>query len=69
MRIKSVNVLMKYLRDKKNISIGGQAQKLKLRQIGYYHGYKGYRFLTDLKILLPIPILMNYYLSMHLICS
>ncbi|MBQ3258676.1 MAG: Abi family protein [Clostridia bacterium] len=44
MRIKSVNALMKYLRDKKNISIGGQAQKLKLRQIGYYHGYKGYRF-------------------------
>lgn len=38
---------MKYLRDKKHIAINGSSQKQKLRNIGYYHGYKGYRFFTS----------------------
>lgn len=42
---KTINALMKYLRDEKGISIGGSSQKRKLRNIGYYHGYKGYRFI------------------------
>lgn len=42
--VKTVNALMKYLRDTKKIAISGSAQKTKLRRIGYYHGYKGYRF-------------------------
>lgn len=36
---------MKYLRDKKGIQISGSEQKRQLRNIGYYHGYKGYRFI------------------------
>ncbi len=36
---------MKYLRDEKGIAISGSSQKRKLRNIGYYHGYKGYRYI------------------------
>jgi abortive infection bacteriophage resistance protein len=36
---------MNYLRKKKHISISGSSQKRKLRNIGYYHGFKGYRFI------------------------
>ena len=43
-KIKTINSLMKYLREKKNIQITGSNQKTKLLSIGYYHGYKGYRF-------------------------
>lgn len=54
---------MRYLRDRKGISIFGSTQKRKLRNIGYYHGYKGFRFIgkstntipyTDFKELLAI---------------
>ncbi len=41
---KSINGLMKHLRTVHKINIDGSAQKRKLRNIGYYHGYKGYRF-------------------------
>lgn len=43
---KSINALMKHMREKKvgNISIRGSRQKRLLRWHGYYHGYKGYRF-------------------------
>lgn len=43
---KSTDALMRYLRDKKGISISGSAQKRKLMNIGYYHGYKGYRYIN-----------------------
>lgn len=36
---------MRYLRDKKSIAISGSSQKRKLMNIGYYHGYKGYRYI------------------------
>ena len=42
---KSIDGLMRYMRGKKGISIHGSGQKRKLRNIGYYHGYKGYRFI------------------------
>lgn len=45
--VKSIDSLMKYLRDKKNININGSSQKRKLRNLGYYHGYKGYRFIKN----------------------
>lgn len=38
---------MKYLRDVKGIDIKGSSQKNKLMNIGYYHGYKGYRFIRN----------------------
>lgn len=44
-RPKSTDGLMRYLRDKKGISISGSSQKRKLMNIGYYHGYKGYRYI------------------------
>jgi len=44
MSVKTINALMKYLRDVKHISVGGSTHKAELRRIGYYHGYKGYRF-------------------------
>ena len=40
----SIYQLMKYLRKKHNINVkSNQAQAL--RNIGYYHGFKGYRFI------------------------
>lgn len=42
---KSINELMRYLRDKKGMEISGSSQKRKLMNIGYYHGYKGYRYI------------------------
>ena len=42
---KSIDGLMRYLRDEKGIQISGSAQKRKLMNIGYYHGYKGYRYI------------------------
>lgn len=60
---KSIDGLMRYMRVKKHISISGSAQKRKLRNMGYYHGYKGYRFIgkssnsilyTDFKELVAI---------------
>lgn len=44
-KVKSIDALMKYLRDKHRIYISGSTHKRKLRNIGYYHGYKGYRFI------------------------
>lgn len=43
---KSTDSLMRYLRDKKGIAISGSSQKRKLMNIGYYHGYKGYRYIN-----------------------
>ena len=40
---KTLNSLMKHLREN-GVAIGGSAQKRRLKNIGYYHGYKGYRF-------------------------
>lgn len=42
---KTTDALMRHLRDKKGISISGSIQKRKLMNIGYYHGYKGYRYI------------------------
>ena len=50
---KSPNKLMRYLRDVKGISINGSRQKQALRNMGYYHGYKGYRFYGSTNTPLP----------------
>ena len=44
-QVKTVDALMKYLRSHHGIAIKGSVLKRKLRNIGYYHGYKGYRFI------------------------
>lgn len=41
---KTINVLMRHLRDDCGINISGSTKKLMLVNYGYYHGYKGYRF-------------------------
>lgn len=41
---KSIDSLMKIMRDDKKININGSIQKRKLRCMGYFHGYKGYRY-------------------------
>lgn len=41
---KSINALMAYMRDVKGIKISGSGDKKKLRCMGYFHGYKGYRY-------------------------
>ncbi len=50
---KSINSLMKNMRDNKGIHIEGSLQKKKLRYMGYYHGYKGYRYCNFPGSLLP----------------
>jgi abortive infection bacteriophage resistance protein len=44
--VKGTDSLMKYLRDHHNVNIAGSLHKRKLRNIGYYHGFKGYRFIA-----------------------
>lgn len=41
---KSINALMAYMRDVKGLNISGSSDKKKLRYMGYFHGYKGYRY-------------------------
>lgn len=42
---KTTNGLMRHLRDNHGIAIQGSKHKRDLLNIGYYHGYKGYRFI------------------------
>lgn len=44
---KQTDALMRHLRDNKNIKINGSKQKKELLSMGYYHGYKGYRFIKS----------------------
>lgn len=50
---KQTDGLMRHLRDNKGISISGSKQKKELLNMGYYHGYKGYRFIRSSSH--PIP--------------
>lgn len=42
---KSIEELMVLLRQEKGIAIAGAQQTQALRMMGYYHGYKGYRYI------------------------
>lgn len=42
-----INGLMRHLRNNCNIQINGSYQKQQLISYGYYHGYKGYRFIKN----------------------
>lgn len=52
-RPKTTDSLMRYLRDQKGIAIKGSIQKRKLMNIGYYHGYKGYRYISKATNVIP----------------
>lgn len=49
----TINSLMKHLRAN-GVDIAGSTHKRKLRKIGYYHGYKRYRFAKRASNRLPI---------------
>lgn len=49
----TVNGLMRHLRNHCNIQIRGSRQKKQLVSYGYYHGYKGYRFVKNSHNRLP----------------
>ena len=68
MKTKTVNALMKYLRDKKGIQIEGSSQKQKLRSIGYYYGYKGYRCFSSPSNHLAYTDFNQLLLFIRLIC-
>lgn len=44
---KTINSLMSYMRDTHCIDIRGSKDKNDLKNIGYYHGFKGYRFIKN----------------------
>ena len=41
---KSLNALMRHMRSSAGIDVRGSAHKRALTHMGYFHGYKGYRF-------------------------
>lgn len=45
-KAKTINGLMRHLRDDCGITISGRNRKQQLAQYGFYHGYKGYRFFS-----------------------
>lgn len=49
----TTNGLMKHLRNDCNVQISGRNQKQQLISYGYYHGYKGYRFVKNANNQLP----------------
>lgn len=51
---KTINGLMKHLRNQNKVNIKGSKQKSQLTTQGYYHGYKGYRFYKTANKRLPI---------------
>ena len=67
MEPKSLNSLMAHLRES-GVSIGGSSQKRKLKNIGYYHGYKGFRFATHSGNRLPIRS-FDQIVLLHSICK
>lgn len=50
---KTASELMEILRDKHNIDISGSKHKEALLKMGYFHGFKGYRYLRTPKNQIP----------------
>lgn len=44
---KSTDALMRHIRSQHQVVIGGSKEKRELLEMGYYHGYKAYRFLRN----------------------
>ena len=64
---KSLNGLMRHLRNQ-GIDIRGTTDKRLLRNSGYFHGYKGYRFFRQPTNRLAIQnyLQKNLYLNHHM---
>lgn len=69
-KAKNINGLMVHLRDDCGINIKGSKEKLQLTQYGYYHGYKGYRFIKKRQNIIPytkfpeIVAVINYDMAL-----
>ena len=50
---KTIDSLMRHLRNSHAISIGGSTQKRNLKNVGYFHGFKGYRYITTPRNKIP----------------
>lgn len=64
MSYKTTDGLMRHLREN-GISISGSAQKNKLRNTGYYHGYKGYRFFQNSQNKIPFSSYKEIYATIE----
>lgn len=64
MSFKSLDGLMRHLRNN-GITISGSKQKLQLRNTGYYHGYKGYRFFLTSTNRLPFVSYEEVYATIR----
>lgn len=64
MGYKSIDGLMRHLRNN-GISISGGKQKRQLMNIGYFHGYKGYRFFKTSSNKLPLTSYEEVYATVQ----
>ena len=64
MSYKTIDGLMRHLRDN-GISISGSVQKRQLRNTGYFHGYKGYRFFGTSSNRLPFTSYDEVYATIQ----
>lgn len=64
MSYKTTDGLMRHLRDN-GIAISGSAQKRRLINTGYYHGYKGYRFFKSAGNRLPFTSYQELYATIE----
>ena len=65
MGYKTINGLMRHLRDDNNIKISGTTQKRWLLNTGYFHGYKGYRFFKHASKKLPFTSYDEIYATIQ----
>lgn len=64
MSYKSIDGLMRHLRNT-GIDISGSTQKRQLRNTGYFHGYKGYRFFGTSSHRLPFTSFDEVYATIQ----
>ncbi|UMT75998.1 hypothetical protein ML435_01620 [Staphylococcus roterodami] len=64
---KTTDDLMRHIRDNKGIQINGSTEKIQLRNIGYFHGFKGYNFFLNKEENLILKNSANYKLYTVLI--
>lgn len=64
MSYKTIDGLMCHLRDN-GIAISGSSQKRQLRNTGYFHGYKGYRFFKNAQNSLPFVSYNEVYATIQ----
>lgn len=64
MSVKTIDGLMRHLRNH-GIDINGSKQKRQLVNVGYFHGYKGYRFFKNSARRLPFATFSEIYATIQ----